>query len=122
MTKADLIAVVADKLKFPWARAELLVDQIFACMAQALAQGDGIEIRGFGSFTVRSYKAYEGRNPRTGDMVHVKPKRLAFFKVGKELRERVNKGRARAAAQKLAGPTVPSSPALAARSLTHGRA
>lgn len=93
MTKADLIAVVADKLKFPWARAELLVDQIFACMTTALQQGDGIEIRGFGSFTVRSYKAYEGRNPRTGDTVHVRPKRLAFFKVGKELRERVNQGR-----------------------------
>jgi integration host factor subunit beta len=92
MTKADLIAVVADKLKFPWARAELLVDQIFSCMTQALQQGEGIEIRGFGSFTVRDYKAYEGRNPRTGDTVHVKPKRLAFFKVGKELRERVNRG------------------------------
>jgi integration host factor subunit beta len=95
MTKADLIAVVADKLKFPWARAELLVDQIFACMTSALQQGEGIEIRGFGSFTVRNYKAYEGRNPRTGDTVHVKPKRLAFFKVGKELRERVNQGRLR---------------------------
>ncbi len=93
MTKADLIAVVADKLKFPWARAELLVDQIFACMTDSLQQGEGIEIRGFGSFTVRNYKAYEGRNPRTGDTVHVKPKRLAFFKVGKELRERVNLGR-----------------------------
>lgn len=93
MTKADLIAVVADKLKFPWARAELLVDQIFSCMTAALQQGEGIEIRGFGSFTVREYKAYEGRNPRTGDTVHVKPKRLAFFKVGKELRERVNLGR-----------------------------
>ena len=92
MTKADLIAVVADKLKFPWARAELLVDQIFACMTKALQQGEGIEIRGFGSFTVRDYKAYEGRNPRTGDTVHVKPKRLAFFKVGKELRDRVNQG------------------------------
>jgi integration host factor subunit beta len=93
MTKADLIAVVADKLKFPWARAELLVDQIFLCMTEALKQGEGIEIRGFGSFTVREYRAYEGRNPRTGDTVHVKPKRLAFFKVGKELRERVNQGR-----------------------------
>lgn len=97
MTKADLIAVVADKLKFPWARAELLVDQIFSCMTEALQQGEGIEIRGFGSFTVREYKAYEGRNPRTGDTVHVKPKRLAFFKVGKELRERVNLGRPAAA-------------------------
>ena len=93
MTKADLIAVVADKLKFPWARAELLIDQIFSCMSEALQQGDGIEIRGFGSFTVRDYKAYEGRNPRTGDTVQVQPKRLAFFKVGKELRERVNQGR-----------------------------
>ncbi len=93
MTKADLIAVIADKLKFPWARAELLVDQIFDSMVDALKRGEGIEIRGFGSFTIREYKAYEGRNPRTGETVHVKPKRLAFFKVGKELRERVNTGR-----------------------------
>ncbi len=93
MTKADLIAVVAEKLKFPWARAELLVDQIFASMSDALMRGEGIEIRGFGSFTVREYRAYNGRNPRTGETVHVKPKRLAFFKVGKELRERVNEGR-----------------------------
>src|SRR5687767_5665565 len=93
MTKADLIAVIADKLKFPWARAELLVDQIFESMVDALKRGEGIEIRGFGSFTIREYKAYEGRNPRTGETVHVQPKRLAFFKVGKELRERVNGGR-----------------------------
>jgi integration host factor subunit beta len=93
MTKADLIAVIAEKLKFPWARAEVLVDQIFSSMADALTRGEGIEIRGFGSFTVRQYRAYDGRNPRTGATVHVKPKRLAFFKVGKELRERVNDGR-----------------------------
>ena len=110
MTKADLIAVVADKLKFPWARAELLVDQIFSCMTQALQQGEGIEIRGFGSFTVRDYKAYEGRNPRTGDTVHVKPKRLAFFKVGKELRERVNLSRAAAAPNANPTSAPPSNP------------
>jgi integration host factor subunit beta len=110
MTKADLIAVVADKLKFPWARAELLVDQIFSCMTQALQQGEGIEIRGFGSFTVRDYKAYEGRNPRTGDTVHVKPKRLAFFKVGKELRERVNLGRTAAATGTHPANPQPSNP------------
>jgi integration host factor subunit beta len=92
MTKADLIALVAEKLKFPWGRAELVVDQIFDCMVDSLKRGEGIEIRGFGSFTIREYKAYEGRNPRTGETVHVKPKRLAFFKVGKELRERVNGG------------------------------
>lgn len=109
MTKADLIAVVADKLKFPWARAELLVDQIFSCMTQALQQGEGIEIRGFGSFTVRDYKAYEGRNPRTGDTVHVKPKRLAFFKVGKELRERVNQGGTAAAPNGASTNSQPSS-------------
>jgi len=62
-------------------------------MVEALRRGDGIEIRGFGSFSIREYKEYEGRNPRTGETVHVKPKRLAFFKVGKELRERVNDGR-----------------------------
>jgi integration host factor subunit beta len=93
MTKADLIALVAERLKFPWGRAELVVDQIFDCMVDSLRRGEGIEIRGFGSFTIREYKAYEGRNPRTGETVHVRPKRLAFFKVGKELRERVNDGR-----------------------------
>jgi integration host factor subunit beta len=104
MTKADLIAVVAEKLKFPWARAELLVDQIFASMSDALMRGEGIEIRGFGSFTVREYRAYNGRNPRTGETVQVKPKRLAFFKVGKELRERVNQGRGSAPAAEPAPP------------------
>ena len=90
MTKADLITIIADKLKFPWTRAELLVDVVFGCLEQSMSRGEKIEIRGFGSFTVRQYRAYDGRNPRTGATVHVKPKRLAFFKVGKELRERVN--------------------------------
>jgi len=93
MTKADLIVVIADRLKFPWACAELLVDVVFDCMEQSMSRGEKIEIRGFGSLTVRQYRAYDGRNPRTGAVVPVKPKRLAFLKVGKELRERVNKGR-----------------------------
>lgn len=93
MTKADLIAAVADRLKLPVGRAELIVDQIFDCMVAALNRGEGIEIRGFGSFSIREYRAYQGRNPRTGEAVNVKPKRLAFFRVGKELRERVNEGR-----------------------------
>ena len=92
MTKADLIVAIADKLKLPAGRAELIVDQIFDGMVNTLKRGDGIEIRGFGSFTIREYKAYEGRNPRTGETVQVKPKRMAFFRVGKELRERVNEG------------------------------
>ena len=93
MTKAVLITIIADKLKFPWARAELLVDVVFDCMEQSMSRGEKIEIRGFGTFTVRQYRAYDGRNPRTGAIVPVKPKRLAFFKVGREMRERVNGGR-----------------------------
>jgi integration host factor subunit beta len=93
MPKADLITIIADKLKFPWARAEFLVEEIFLSMSDSLMRGEKIEIRGFGSFTVRQYRAYDGRNPRTGAIVKVKPKRLAFFKVGKEMRERVNDGR-----------------------------
>jgi len=93
VTKADLITIIADKLKFPWARAELLVDVVFGCMEQSMSRGEKIEIRGFGTFTVRQYCAYDGRNPRTGAIVKVKPKRLAFFKVGKEMRKRVNDGR-----------------------------
>lgn len=93
MTKADLIAVLSEKLGFPWGRAEQVVDHIFESMIASLKDGEGIEIRGLGSFTIREYKAYEGRNPRTGETVKVKPKKLAFFKVGKDLRERVNDGR-----------------------------
>src|SRR5437868_11604052 len=93
MTKADLIDLIAERTKLPHGRAELLICQMFDAMVDALRKGEGIEIRGFGSFSIRAYKEYQGRNPRTGDAVHVRPKRLAFFKVGKELRERVNNGR-----------------------------
>src|ERR1700759_4343873 len=96
ITKSELIDQVADKLRLPKARAEQIVDTIFDSMVNALKQGDGIEIRGFGSFTVREYKGYEGRNPRTGEAVKVQQKRLPFFKAGKELRERVNDGRSEA--------------------------
>lgn len=90
MTKSELIEAVAAKLKLPKGKAELVVNSVFDTMVDSLKSGDGIEIRGFGSFTVRSYKAYDGRNPRTGAMVQVQPKKLPFFKVGKDLRERVN--------------------------------
>ncbi len=93
MTKSELIEAIAARAELTKARAEMVVNCVFDAMTETLQRGEGIEIRGFGSFTVRSYKSYEGRNPRTGDTVHVKPKRLAFFKVGKELRERVNQGR-----------------------------
>ena len=93
VTKSELIDAVADKLHLAKARAEQIVDTVFNAMVDALKQGQGIEIRGFGSFTIREYKAYDGRNPRTGEIVKVAQKRLPFFKVGKELRERVNASR-----------------------------
>ncbi len=93
MTKSDLIDVLCEMQKIPKGRAELLVQVIFESMEEALKRGERIEIRGFGSFELRSYKPYEGRNPRTGVRVSVQPKRLPFFKVGKELKERVNNGR-----------------------------
>ncbi len=90
MTKSELIEVVAQEANLTKGRAELVINTIFDAMVEALQRSEGIEIRGFGSFTVRQYRSYEGRNPRTGDAVHVPPKRLPFFKVGKDLRERVN--------------------------------
>jgi integration host factor subunit beta len=92
MTKSDLVDSVSEKLQLPRGKAELIINGVFDCMERALRGGDRIEIRGFGSFEIRHYKAYEGRNPRTGDPVGVQPKRLPFFKVGKELKERVNDG------------------------------
>jgi len=91
VTKSDLIEQLSEQLKLPKGKAEFVVNTIFDSMEAALDRGDRIEIRGFGSFEVREYKAYEGRNPRTGEPVHVRPKRLPFFKVGKELKERVNR-------------------------------
>ncbi len=93
ITKSELIEHISEQLKLPTGKAEQIVNCVFDSMVKALQEGEGIEIRGFGSFTVREYKAYEGRNPRTGETVHVAPKRLPFFKVGKDLRERVNRSR-----------------------------
>jgi len=71
-------------------KAEQIVNLVFDEMATALVDSGRIEIRGFGSFMVKDYKSYTGRNPKTGQIIQVKPKKLPFFKVGKELRERVN--------------------------------
>ena len=94
MTKSELIEAITTRGEITKARAELVVNCVFDTMIEALQRGEGIEIRGFGSFTVRPYKAYTGRNPRTGQSVDVPAKRLPFFKVGKELREIVNSSKA----------------------------
>lgn len=90
MTKSELILLVAQRTNVTRARAELVVKCVFDAMSDSLAEGEGIEIRGFGSFTVREYGAYTGVNPKTHVPVSVEAKRLPFFRVGKELRERVN--------------------------------
>ena len=89
MTKADLINVIAEKLNLQTRQAETVVNLIFDMMADTLKQDERIEIRGFGTFVNRVYGSYEGRNPKTGALVKVEPKRVPFFKVGKELKEMV---------------------------------
>jgi len=96
MTKSELIEAIAARGELTKARAEMVVNCVFDAMTEALQRSQGIEIRGFGSFTVRPYKPYDGRNPRTGQPVPVPAKRLPFFKVGKELKELVNSSRAHA--------------------------
>jgi integration host factor subunit beta len=90
MTKADLVNVISEKAKLQHRQAEVVVNLVFDLMADALKKDDRIEIRGFGSFVNRSYGSYQGRNPKTGDVVQVSPKRVPFFKVGKELKEMVD--------------------------------
>ena len=91
MTKRELIAAVAAAEGITMKEAELAVKTVFGSMEQTLTKKDRVEIRGFGSFKVKSYGSYQGRNPKTGEIIQVKNKKLPFFKVGKELRDRVNK-------------------------------
>lgn len=91
MTKSKLVEIIAKDVRLARTKAEELVTCVFDVMEESLVKGQRIEIRGFGSFEIRSYDAYQGRNPRTGRPVSVKPKKLPFFKAGKELRERINK-------------------------------
>ncbi|MBI4040520.1 MAG: integration host factor subunit beta [Deltaproteobacteria bacterium] len=90
MNKSELIDMITEHGQMTKKKAELVVNVVFDSMAQALINNDRIEIRGFGSFVNKDYKSYQGRNPRTGDAIEVTPKRLPFFKVGKELREIVD--------------------------------
>jgi integration host factor subunit beta len=93
MTKRDLIAKVQDLLKeYPRKDVAHGVEIVFESMVDALKKNERIEIRGFGNFTVRTREPRRGRNPMTGASVEVPPRRFPFFKVGKELKERVDDG------------------------------
>ena len=91
MTKSDLIQLISEQRPSLSRREmELVVNTVFDEMRDALIEGDRIEIRGFGSFSVKQRESREGRNPKTGEVVEVPSKRVPYFKVGKELRERVD--------------------------------
>ena len=90
MNKLYIIATFKSKIRLTKSEATTVVDLFFNEMTATLAKGDRVEIRGLCSFYVKKYKAYAGRNPKTGEPTKVKPKKLPFFKPGKELKERVD--------------------------------
>ena len=91
MNKLELISALRQQMDLSKPDAAKIVDLFFDNMADALADGDRVEIRGLCSFHVKKYKSYVGRNPKTGEKVPIKPKKLPYFKAGKELKERVNR-------------------------------
>ena len=90
MNRSDLIKMLSRETGLTIRKSEDVVNTIFNGMVDALAKGDRVEIRGFGSFKVKEYEGYTGHNPKTGEIIRVKPKKLPFFKCGKELKERVD--------------------------------
>lgn len=90
MNKSQLIEALAKKEDIPLKKAEEVVNTVFGDMEDALVRSERVEIRGFGSFKVKIYDGYKGRNPKTGQVILVQKKMLPFFKVGKELKERVD--------------------------------
>jgi len=90
MNKLELIHTLSNEADISKAEAVKVVDLFFENMTDALARGDRVEIRGLCTFYVKQYAAYTGRNPKTGKKVEIKPKKLPFFKPGKELKERVD--------------------------------
>ena len=90
MNKPDIVQLLSKDIDIPLRKTDEIVDKFFETMSNALLSGDRIEIRGFGSFEVREYDGYTGRNPKTGEEKEVLPKKLPFFKVGKNFKEKVN--------------------------------
>ncbi len=90
MNRSDLIDRLKDQTDLSKREAEFVINTFFETITDVLSDGDRVEIRGFGSFTVKNYKPYVGRNPKSGEKIRVSSKRLPFFKVGKELKEMVD--------------------------------
>ncbi|MFN7131338.1 MAG: HU family DNA-binding protein [Myxococcales bacterium] len=102
MLKSDLITILVQKRGITQKQAESTVETIFESMKDALCKGENIEIRGLGAFHVKHYDGYQGRNPKTGQVIPVKPKRGILFRTGKELRDRFNRS--------IGTPLVPDAP------------
>jgi len=90
MNKYDIIEEVAKKGEIPFKDAAVVVNTVFDVMRDAIMRDERIEIRGFGSFTTRSYKSYTGRNPKTKEQITVKPKRLPYFKPSRGIKKILN--------------------------------
>ncbi len=90
VNKSELVKMLAENHEIPAEESSVIVNLFFDSVRDALLQGDRVEIRGFGSFKVKGYRGYKGRNPKTGDNVEVPPKRLPVFRAGKELKEIIN--------------------------------
>lgn len=93
MTKSELIKRLAAKTRLQASDAQTVVETIFDQIAESLEQGQRVELRGFGTFGLKERRAREGRNPKTGAIVHVPGRKVMFFKAGKELKERVDGGK-----------------------------
>jgi integration host factor subunit beta len=92
MKKSDIVTILAEEMNISQKKSAEIVDFIFEKMKKAILDGDRIEVRGFGSFYVKSYQSRKGRNPKTGEIIDVPPKRLPFFKVGKDLKKKLIEG------------------------------
>ena len=90
MNKSQLIMALADKADLSKRNAEQFVNLMIDAIISAMIKEERVEIRGFGSFVIRHYGKYEGRNPKTGDKITIEEKKLPFFKAGKDLVNRIN--------------------------------
>ncbi len=111
MTKAELVEEVSRVSDLTKKHSEVIVDTVFKSIIDALHRGEKIELRGFGSFRLRRREPRKGRNPKTGDKVDVPPKKVPYFKPGKELKELINREAEAAAALRSARRPIPTSPA-----------
>ncbi len=90
MNKSELVKTLVEENDISLDEAALVVNTFIDSIKESLLSGDRVEIRGFGSFKIKDYGGYTGRNPKTGDVVEVRPKQLPFFRAGKELKEYLN--------------------------------